>query len=66
MKTLEEIKQAIFNLSPQELEAFRRWFEEMEARLWDEQIERDAQSGKLDKVAEQALQEYRAGKVKEL
>jgi hypothetical protein len=66
MNTVQEIQQAIFNLSPKDLAAFRRWFEDLDARLWDEQIERDAQNGKLDKVAEQALQEYCAGNAKAL
>ena len=37
-------------LSPQDYSRFREWFEEFESRQWDEQIERDAASGKLDKV----------------
>jgi hypothetical protein len=48
------------------LSRLRAWFEEFDAQEWDKQIERDATSGKLDKIAEQALQEYRAGKAKEL
>lgn len=66
MNTVQEIQQAIFHLSPKDLAAFRHWFEEFDARLWDEQMEQDAQSGKLDQIAERALEEYRAGKVKAL
>lgn len=32
--------------------------EEIDSDLWDEQIERDALSGKLDKLADEALREY--------
>ncbi len=64
--TIAEIEQAIAQLSPQEFKRLREWFEEYEARLWDEQIERDVKAGKLDKIAEQALSEYRAGKAREL
>jgi hypothetical protein len=32
--------------------------EEIDSDLWDEQIERDAKSGKLDKLADEALREY--------
>ena len=64
--TISEIEQAIRELSPKELSRLRTWFEEFDAQVWDEQIERDARAGKLDKIAEQALQEYRAGKTKEL
>ncbi|GAB4479840.1 MAG: hypothetical protein OHK0031_00560 [Anaerolineales bacterium] len=66
MNTVQEIQQAIFNLSPKDLSALRRWFEEFDARLWDEQLEQDAQSGKLEKIAERALEEYRAGNAKPL
>ncbi|HEY5270634.1 MAG TPA: hypothetical protein VII97_09880 [Anaerolineales bacterium] len=39
---------------------------EFDAQVWDKQFEADAESGKLDKIAEQALNDYRAGKAKEL
>ena len=64
--TITEIEQAITQLSPQDFGRLREWFEEFEAQQWDEQIERDAKSGRLDKIAEQAIKEYRAGKAKEL
>ena len=44
---INEIEQAITELSPGELARFRQWFE---AGIWDPtqgQIERDAESGKL-------------------
>lgn len=64
--TIQEIEQAITELSPKELARFREWFEEFDAQVWDEQIERDAKSGKLDKIAEKAIKDYHAGKAKEL
>jgi len=64
--SITEIEQAITELSPEELARFRQWFEEFDARVWDEQIEHDAKTGKLDKIADQAIDEYRAGKAKEL
>lgn len=64
--SITELEQAVTQLSEKDFARFREWFEEYEAKLWDEQIERDAKSGKLDKIAEQALQDYRAGKAKEL
>ena len=63
---IQEIEQAITGLSPKELARFRRWFEEFDAQSWDQQLEADATAGKLDKIAEQAVSEYRAGKAKEL
>ena len=64
--TITELEQAVTQLSEQDFARFRDWFEEYEAKLWDEQIERDAKAGKLDKIAEQALKDYRAGKAREL
>jgi len=63
---IQEIEQAIRQLSPKELARFRQWFEEFDAQNWDKQFEADAEAGKLDKIAEKALTEYRAGKAKEL
>jgi len=64
--TIHEIEQAITELPPDELARFRKWFDEFEAKIWDEQFERDAKSGKLDRIAEKAVAEYHAGKSKEL
>ncbi len=63
--TITELEQAITQLSPQDYIRLREWFEKFEAQQWDEQIERDAKAGKLDKIAEKALHEYRAGKTQE-
>lgn len=35
---------------------------EMDARQWDEQIEADAQAGKLDELVDKAKQDHRAGR----
>ena len=64
--TISEIEQAITELSPEELARFRQWFEEFDAQVWDEQLENDAKSGKLDKIADKSLREYRAGKATDL
>lgn len=64
--TISEIEQAIIELSREELNRLREWFDEYYAEVWDKQIEEDAKAGKLDKIAEEALREYRASKAKEL
>jgi hypothetical protein len=66
MSTVEEIEQAISKLAPDDLARFRAWFEAFEAARFDEKIERDAKSGKLDRLAEQALADHRAGRTREL
>jgi hypothetical protein len=64
--TIREIEQAVTELSPRELARFRQWFDEFDAQVWDEQLENDANSAKLDKLANKAVTDYRAGKAKEL
>jgi hypothetical protein len=61
MSRIEDIQEAIEQLSADDLARFREWFEEFEARLFDEQIERDAKAGKLDKLAAEASANYDAG-----
>ena len=63
--TIIELEQAVTQFSEQELSRFRAWFEEYDVHIWDQQFERDALSGKLDKLAEIAISDYRAGKARE-
>ena len=64
--TIQEIEQAITELPPNELARFREWFDEYYAQVWDEQIERDAASGRLDKLIAEVDEEYNAGQSKPL
>jgi hypothetical protein len=64
--TVKELERAVARLSPDELAEFREWFHAFEQDEWDHQIARDAESGKLDKFAEEAIADYKAGRVKEL
>ena len=66
MTKVEKIEQDIRKLDREELLAFRRWFREYDSDEWDRQIEEDVRAGKLDKLAEEALAEHRAGKSKEI
>jgi hypothetical protein len=59
--TTEDIEKAIEQLTPCELARFRAWFEAFDASQFDAAIERDAQAGKLDALAEEALAAHRAG-----
>jgi len=58
--SITEIEQAITELSPEELARFREWFEEYCAEVWDQQIEADAKSGRLDRLISAADEEYNA------
>ena len=64
--TIQEIEQAITELSSSELARLREWFEEYYAQVWDKQIERDAASGRLDKLIAEVDEEYNAGLSKPL
>ena len=55
MSKIEEIEKEVRGLKPDELEAFRKWFWDFDAEAWDRQFEKDASSGRLDKLAEAAL-----------
>ncbi|RWD69444.1 hypothetical protein [Mesorhizobium sp.] len=66
MTKLEQIEKSVAELSPEELKAFAAWFEALQADLWDKQIEADAKAGRLEKLAEQALADHRAGRTRPL
>ena len=66
MSELEELEARIRQLKPDELKQFRAWFAEFDARMWDAEIEADANAGKFDSLVSEALAEYRAGKTREL
>ena len=66
MATVQDIEDAVAKLPPEDLAAFRAWFEAFDAARFDEAIERDAKAGKLDGLAEAALADYAAGRAREL
>ncbi len=66
MTTIHEIEKAVSALPSNELEQFRKWFDEFDAKAWNKQFENDVESGKLDKIAESAIDDYDKGKFKEL
>lgn len=61
MTKLEKIEQDISTLAPAEVRKLADWLAEYQAELWDKQISSDAEAGKLDGLAEQALADHRAG-----
>jgi hypothetical protein len=62
MGKVEKIEDEVRALSGEELAAFRKWFREFDAEAWDREIEADAHAGKLDALADRALNDHRAGK----
>jgi len=66
VSTVDQIEVAVSALSSSDLELFRAWFEEFDAKVWDLEFEQDAKAGKLDDLAERAIADFRSGNYKEL
>ena len=63
---IDDIKRAIAQLSPRELARFRVWFNQFDTDRFDEIRRQDAETGKLDAFAEEALDAYRAGQTRDV
>lgn len=61
-KSVKDIEKAVAALPRDQLVEFRAWYEQFDADAWDKQINNDAASGKLDRLADAALAEHKAGK----
>jgi hypothetical protein len=66
MSTVQEIETAIQKLKPKEIREVGDWLDELREDLWDRQIDADIKAGRLDKLADKALEDYRAGRCKPL
>ncbi len=66
MSTVQEIESAIQKLEPKEIRQVADWLQEFREELWDRQIDADAKAGRLDKLMEEAKQDYLAGRCKPL
>jgi hypothetical protein len=66
MNNLQEIERAVSQLSAEELANFRSWFAEFDAEIWDRQLEEDVAAGRLDNLAQRALQHLREGRCTDL
>ena len=66
MTKIQKIEKDVKSLSPEELSEFRGWFLEFDASAWDAQLEADARSGRLDRLADEALAQHKRGESKAL
>jgi hypothetical protein len=66
MLKVAEIQTEIESLSEEEYTRLRIWFSERDWEKWDKQIELDSESGNLDFLIKEALDEKVKGKLKEL
>ncbi|MBL8060788.1 MAG: hypothetical protein JNK63_08755 [Chthonomonas sp.] len=65
-KAIKDIEAQIIKLSPAEFAELRDWFVEHDAKAWDAQIDKDAASGRLDKLFGSAIEDHSNGKSREL
>ena len=63
---ISAIRKAIETLSEDEYVQLRQWFYERDWKKWDQEIEEDSKSGKLDFLIREAFDEKRQGKLKDL
>jgi len=61
MTELKEIEEAICALGDQDYSKLRHWFLERDWREWESRIESDSDSGKLDFLRTEALEEKSKG-----
>jgi hypothetical protein len=66
MTKVEALEQEISKLTAEELAELRDWLLALDDQQWDEQIEVDAASGKLDLFFEKAVADHVAGKSRKL
>ncbi len=66
VSSVEEIQSAIVSLAPEEYARLREWFIERDWEQWDQQIEADAQAGKLDFLIAEAMAEKAQGQLRNL
>lgn len=63
MKTANEIQMEIETLPPQEYIKLVKWFSEQDRKAWDQELIKDSQSGKLDFLLEEAMNEKKNGQL---
>jgi hypothetical protein len=66
MSTVAEIENALQKLPVNDAWKVADWLQQYLDEKWDRQIDADIAAGRLDKLADQALDDYRAGRVKPL
>lgn len=66
MTKVEQLEQALENLSAEERASFRQWYAAFDAAEWDRQIDAGVAAGKLDRLANEALAEHAAGRTRKL
>jgi hypothetical protein len=66
MTKLQLIQTEIETLTDNEFTYLKNWINELDAQQWENQIEEDSNSGRLDFLIEESLLEKSKGQLKEL
>ncbi len=66
MSEIEELETRVRQLPKEDFSRFRDWFLQLDDELWDAQIKSDLQAGKLNRLIENARNEFVQGKAREL
>lgn len=66
MSKVKEIENAVKNLPEYELRKFRAWFTSFDSKIWDKKFENDVAAGKIDELADEALDDYKRGNYREI
>jgi hypothetical protein len=66
MSKINKIKADIEALPEEDYIQLRQWFSEKDWEKWDRQLKQDSESGRLDFLINEALEEKAKGKLKEL
>ncbi|MBI5475617.1 MAG: hypothetical protein HY964_02640 [Ignavibacteriales bacterium] len=66
MSNIDAIKKTIETLPAEEYGKLRQWFSERDWEKWDDQIELDSKSGKLDFLVKEVEEEYKKGNLKSI
>jgi len=64
--SVKEIETEIARLPPKDVAELSTWLVEYQARLWDEQIDRDLEAGRLDSLLDDVAKEVKAGMARPL
>jgi hypothetical protein len=66
MSSIQELENAILQLPPEDFRRLADWISELDQRRWDEEFERDVAAGRLDALADEAIEDFKAGRTREI
>jgi hypothetical protein len=64
--SVQELKRAVTQLEPAQLEEFMQWAADYHFKKWDAEIEADLDAGRFDDLLETVRADVKAGRVKPL